>query len=155
MLELWIFDCKSCSQNKFSYVYFYFNYIYYIMCFHGAMKHENDVSNAVDCLQVVRIYSFMKKIKVYIRASYIVFLFVKTENNNFIAWWKPRQSLKELSSRWKPSTTSHVFTDLHSNSPKHSPRFSPGYEGKENKNIMFKTVTSTARLNIQSADFSG
>ena len=36
------------------------------------------------CLQVVRIYSFMKEIKVYIRASYIVFLFVKTENNNFI-----------------------------------------------------------------------
>ena len=33
----------------------------------------------VGCLQVVRIYS-----SVYIRASYIVFLNVKTENNNFI-----------------------------------------------------------------------
>ena len=54
------------------------------VCFHGAMKHENDVSNMIGCLQVVRIYSFMKEIKVNIRASYIVFLFVKTENNNFI-----------------------------------------------------------------------
>ena len=32
----------------------------------------------------MRIYSFMKEIKLYIRASYIVFFFVKTENNNFI-----------------------------------------------------------------------
>ena len=90
------------------------------VCFYSAMKHENDVYNMVGCLQVVRIYSFMKEIKVYIRALYIVFLFVKTENNNFIkeikhalpafiAWWKPcpvvvvvRQSLWELSSRWKP-----------------------------------------------------
>ena len=29
-------------------------------------------------------------------------------------------------------TASQVFTDLLSNSPKHSPRFSPGYEGTEN-----------------------
>ena len=52
-----------------------------------------------DCLRVVRIY-------------YIVFLFVKTENNNFIkeikhvvcasiACWKPGQNLWEFSSRWK------------------------------------------------------
>ena len=65
------------------------------------------------CLQVVRIYSFVKEIKLYIRASYIFFLFVKTENNNFIKkikhvisafidWWKPRQSLWEFSSRWNP-----------------------------------------------------
>ena len=47
------------------------------------MNHENDVSNVVGCLQVVRIYSFMKELK-YTRASYIVFLFVKTENINFI-----------------------------------------------------------------------
>ena len=26
-------------------------------CFHSSMKHENDVSNMVDCLRVVRIYS--------------------------------------------------------------------------------------------------
>ena len=41
--------------------------------FYSAMKHENEVSNMVGCLQVVRIYSFMKQIKVYIRAKYIVF----------------------------------------------------------------------------------
>ena len=27
------------------------------VCFHSAMKHENDVSNMVDCLQVVGMYS--------------------------------------------------------------------------------------------------
>ena len=48
------------------------------------MKHENDVSNIAYSLQVVRIYSFIKEIKVFLRALYIVFLFVKTENNNFI-----------------------------------------------------------------------
>ena len=54
------------------------------VCYHSAVKHENDMGNMVDCLQVKRIiYSFMKETKVYIRASYIVFLFVKTENNNF------------------------------------------------------------------------
>ena len=51
------------------------------VCFHSEMKHENDVSNMVGCLQVVRIYSFKKEIKVNLRASYIVFLFVKNENN--------------------------------------------------------------------------
>ena len=54
------------------------------VCFHSAMKHKNDVSNMVDCLQVVKIYSFMKEIKVIIHASYIVFLFVKTKNDNFV-----------------------------------------------------------------------
>ena len=74
-----------------------------------------------------------------VRASYIVFLFVNYENNNFIkeikhvvrafiACWKPRQSLWKFSSRWK----SRVFTDLLSNSPKRSPRFSPAYEDTEN-----------------------
>ena len=68
-----------------------------------------------DCLRVARIY--------IVRASYIVFLFVKTENNNFIkeikhvirasiACWKHRQGLWEFSSRWKPSTAFRVFTDL-------------------------------------------
>ena len=37
------------------------------------------MSNIVDCLQVLKIYCFMKEIKVYIRASCIVFLFAKTE----------------------------------------------------------------------------
>ena len=93
------------------------------VCFYSAMKHENDVSNVVEFT---------------VRASYIVFLFVKTENDNFtklrvfITWWKPRQSLWEFSSRWKPSIASRAFTDLLSNSPKRSPWFSPGYEGTEN-----------------------
>ena len=92
------------------------------------MKH---VSNSY--LKNVRIFSFMNKIKVYIRASYIVFLFVKSEKNNFIneikhilpafiAWWKPRQIWREF------STASRVFADLLSNSPKCLPRFSPGFE---------------------------
>ena len=108
------------------------------------MKHENDVSNMVDCLQVVKIYSFMKEIKIYIKISNIVFLFVKTENNisinqikhaslrAFIAWWKPPQSLWKFSSRWELSTSSRIFTALLSNSPKRLPRFSPAFEGTEN-----------------------
>ena len=52
--------------------------------FHSAMKHGNDVSNMAGCLQVVKIYSFMREIKIYIHASYIVFLSVKSENKNFI-----------------------------------------------------------------------
>ena len=47
----------------------------------GLQVHKNDMSDMIDCLQVVRIYRFMKEIKLYVRASYIVFLFVKTENN--------------------------------------------------------------------------
>ena len=88
-----------------------------------------------DCLRVVRI-------NFTVRASSIVFLFVNNDNNNFIkeikhvrasiACWKLRQNLWEFSSRWKPSTASRVFTDLLSNSPNRSARFSPGYEGTEN-----------------------
>ena len=70
----------------------------------------------VGYLQVVRIYNFMKEIKVYIRASYIVFLLLPTDEKKIIkvinhvlfvsiAWWKPRQSLWEFSSGWKPSTS--------------------------------------------------
>ena len=43
-----------------------------------------DMSNMGGCLQVVRIYSFKKEIKVFISASYFVFLIVKKENNSFI-----------------------------------------------------------------------
>ena len=39
-------------------------------------------------VQVVIIYSFMKEIKLYIYASYFVFLFIKSENNNCI--WQRR-----------------------------------------------------------------
>ena len=114
------------------------------MCFHGAIKHENDVSDMVGCLQVEKNYCSMKELKIYIRPSCIVFLFAKTENNNFrkemkhvlrvfIAWWKPRQSLWEFSWRCKSSRTSWVFTDLPSNSPKRLPRISTGYECSENR----------------------
>ena len=99
------------------------------VCFHSAMKHENDVSQC----------GWLSPSCENLRASYILFLFVETENSNFIkeikhvvrasiAWWRPRQSLWEFSSRWKPSTAFRVFTDQLSNSPKRSPRFSPGYE---------------------------
>ena len=44
------------------------------------MKHENDVS---DCRKFVRIYNFLKEIKLNKRVSYNVFLFVSTENNSF------------------------------------------------------------------------
>ena len=52
-------------------------------------------------LHVMRIYSFLKEMKLYIRASYIVFVFGKSENNNS------------------------------SNSPKRSPRFLPGFEKRK------------------------
>ena len=58
-------------------------------------------------MQVVRIYSFIKEIELYIRASYTVFLFVKLENDNFIKeikhvlrafidWRKPRRTLGRI-----------------------------------------------------------
>ena len=47
------------------------------------MKHKNYVKDTIVCLQVRRIYSFVKEIKLYIFASFIVFLF-KSENKNVI-----------------------------------------------------------------------
>ena len=73
----------------------------------------------VDCLQVVRIHSLMKEIKVYIPALYIVFLFVKMETNNFI---------KEIKHVLCAFIASIASPDLLSNSPKHLPQFSPAYE---------------------------
>ena len=110
------------------------------VCFHSAMKHENDVTI---WLTVSEIWEFT------VRTSYIVFLFVKTENDNFIkeikhvvrasiACWKPRQS----------STASRVFTDLLSNSPKRSPQFSSGYEGTE-KHVLFLNSLIKSVLLIQ------
>ena len=121
-------------------------------------------SNMVGCVQVVRIYSFMREIKVYIWALYIIFLF-KTENNNFIkeikhvlrasiAWWKPLQSLWQFSSKWKPSTTSRVFTDLLSNSPKRLPWFSPEYEGTENM-FCFLNNSNNSIKNKNAGRFNG
>ena len=43
-----------------------------LIIIYTSLKHKNDVSNMVGCLQVVKIYSFMKEIKVDIRVSYIV-----------------------------------------------------------------------------------
>ena len=43
------------------------------------MKPKNNVNNMVDCLQVVKIYSFMKEIKLYVTASYVVFLLLSRE----------------------------------------------------------------------------
>ena len=81
-----------------------------------------------------------------LHASYILFLFVKTKNNDFIkekkhvvcdsiACWKSWQSLWEFSGRWKTSTASRIFTDLLLNSPKHLPQFSPGYEGTHKNDV--------------------
>ena len=92
-----------------------------------------------------------------VHASYIAFLLFKTENNNFIkeikhvvrasiACRKPQQSLWEFSSSWKFSTASRVFTDLLSNSPKRSPRFSAGYEGTENMFYFFYKIIIQFRL---------
>ena len=84
-------------------------------------------------LTVFRLWEFT------IRASYIVFLFVKTENNSFI---------KEIKHVF--STAFRVFTDLLSNSPKRLPQFSPGYKDTENmfyfliifdSNDNYRTVT--------------
>ena len=60
------------------------------------MKHENEVSDMVGCLQVVIIYSFVNEIEVDICTSYIVFLVVTMKNSlikeikhvirAFIAW---------------------------------------------------------------------
>ena len=44
------------------------------------MKHENDMSNMVGFLKVVRLYSFLKEIKL----STNVFLLGKLETTNFI-----------------------------------------------------------------------
>ena len=31
-----------------------------LMCFHNAMEHKNDMNDIIGCLQLVKIYSFMK-----------------------------------------------------------------------------------------------
>ena len=46
------------------------------------MKHKKDVSDMIDCLDVLRSYNLMKEIELYIiniRASYIYTLVVKLE----------------------------------------------------------------------------
>ena len=34
------------------------------VCFYSAINHENDVSDTIGCLHVVRMYRFMKEMKV-------------------------------------------------------------------------------------------
>mgnify|MGYP001794487453 CR=1 FL=1 len=48
------------------------------------MKHKNDLSDITVSLQIVRIYGFVKDIKLYKRALYIVFLFVMSKNTNIV-----------------------------------------------------------------------
>ena len=76
----------------------------------------------------------MKETKVYICASYIVFLFVKTEKDNFIRLLsvpsKPGKNPEQVF--YRVSTASRVLIDMLLNFPKRSPRLSPGYEGTEN-----------------------
>mgnify|MGYP001799823832 CR=1 FL=1 len=71
------------AKRQIVYTYVHAFWLVKQECFHSVMKHENDISDTIGFLQVVRIYSFIKeKNKVYIpRYEYIVFLFVKTENN--------------------------------------------------------------------------
>ena len=104
-------------------------------CFHSAMKHENDVRKMVGCLKVIRIYSFMKEIKVYPRASYIS-SFSLLRRKIIILF----PCIYSLASR--------VFTDLLLNSPKRSPQFSPGYEGTENMFDLLTKVGFRAFLRI-------
>ena len=72
----------------------------------------------IGCHQVVKVYSFAKEIKLRIRASYIVFLFVKSKNNNFIEKLKHAHSLVKTSGKFVKILVSD-FADLFSNSPKH------------------------------------
>ena len=44
------------------------------VCFHSAMKYKNDLTDMIGCILVVRIYSFIKEIKIYVHALYIVFV---------------------------------------------------------------------------------
>ena len=114
-----------------------------LVCFHSTMKHENEVSNMIGCLQVVRIYSSMNEIKVYIHASYIIFLFVKTKTNNktcspiLYSLVKTSTKLVRILEQVKTIDCVSDFTYLLLNSPERSPRFSPGYEGMEKMLISY------------------
>ena len=100
------------------------------------MNHKNEASNMIDGLHNIRIYSFTKEIELYKRASYIVFLSVKSKINNFIKRIKRilrSLSLVETSAKFVIilEQVLRVFTDLLWNFPKSSPRFSLDYEGTE------------------------
>ena len=81
------------------------------VCFHSAMKHENGMSNVVCQSQSCE------------NLQYAPCILSFSFNN---------KKLVRILEQVKPLTASRVFTDLLSNSPKRSPRFSPSYEGTEN-----------------------
>ena len=89
------------------------------VCFDVAMKHENEVSDEISCLPVIKFNSLMKEIKLC--ALYIGFLFVKSENDYFIKEiihvfrafidrWKFRQRLWKILSRWKTLGFSLIYS---------------------------------------------
>ena len=76
------------------------------------MKHENDFSNMVGCLQVVRIYSFVKEIKVPVKTENIFMKEIKHGLRAFIVWWKPSTaSLEKLSQLFASVFTSYQGTE--------------------------------------------
>ena len=85
------------------------------VCFHSTMKHENDISSMIGCLQLScknlhfhkrnkTICTYVLCISFFILLSWqIIVLYCKKLKHflhAFIAWWKPHQSLWEFSSRW-------------------------------------------------------
>ena len=94
------------------------------------MKHENDVSDMLGYLQVVKIYSFKKERKkiMYIHAVYIVFFLVKSEHINHIKGIK--HVLCALITRWKPRQSLWEFLNK---SFKRLPQFLQGYKGTREK----------------------
>ena len=60
-------------------------------CLHSLMKHKKDLSDMIGCLKVVRIYSFVKEIKVYLLVQFYpwfelyfpLFLVMVIYNNEF------------------------------------------------------------------------
>ena len=93
--------------------------------FIAAMKLENYVDDMIGCLQVVRIYSFMEEIKLFMWASYIVFSLISVKSEK-ISYKRNKTCFPCLHSLIKTSA-SRVSTDLLSDSPKRLPLFSLSY----------------------------
>ena len=96
------------------------------------MKYENDVSNVLDCLQIVRIQSTRF---VYRLSLYFPYKRIKTCCPCLHSLLKTSVKFVRILEQVKTLyCASRVFTDLLSISPKRSPRdrFSQGYECTEN-----------------------